>query len=106
MKTLKYGAFALVAAVGTAQAGITDAGFMLDAVDQAPAGGPVGSYLVAPGLGNAGGFFLAGGPFADSNFDGLSENIGADLGGGSVFSDDMLTNNGDGTQTLLITITS
>ena len=106
MKTLKYGAFALIAAVGTAQAGISDAGFMLDAIDQGLAGGPGGAYLVAPGLGNGGGFFLAGGPFVDSNIDGLNENIGADLLGGSVFSNDVLTDNGDGTQTLLLTITS
>lgn len=65
-----------------------------------------GGYFFVPGIGNAGGFLFGGGPFADANFDGATENIGADLGGGFVESSDSITVNGDGTVNVLLTLFS
>ena len=69
---------------------------------------PSGDYLLVPGIGELAGpqFFLAGGPFVDSTINNGTEDIGADLLGGSVLSSDVLVNNGGGNFDLILTIES
>ena len=67
---------------------------------------PTGDYFLAPGIGNGGGFFLAGGPFIDSTINDGTEDIGGDLLGGSVLSSDLLVDNGGGNFDLILTIES
>ncbi len=90
------------ATAGTALASITPVSYSnpLLGVDgsQATQGSPAGdAFFVAPGIGNAGGFFLAGGPFADSAIGNVGDAIGAGLGGGfNVAVDSSVVDNGGG----------
>ena len=104
MKAKLFLALAAIFAIATsASADVT----IIDApiANNNPSLTPEGDYFFVPGIGNAGGFFLGGGPFIDSTFNGATENIGADLAGtGSIFSSDSTTDNGDGTFNLLLTL--
>ena len=82
---------------------VSDAGSMSGASARTASG----DYLIAPAsAAPGGGFLFAGGPFTDSTFNGATEQIGADLGGGFVESSDSLTVNGDGTVNVLLTLVS
>lgn len=86
---------------------ISDAGFISGINPSDPQNIPTGGYFIVPGIGNAGGFFIGGGPFVDSNIDGLTENIGPDLATGSVLSSDTITlNSAPGLDNTLLTIMS
>ena len=103
MKAKLFLALAAIFAIATsASADVT----IIDApiANSNPSLTPQGDYFWAPGLGNAGGFLIAGGPYTDSTFNGATEDIGPDLLGGSVLSSDLVTDNGDGTFNLLLTL--
>lgn len=60
--------------------------------EQSPQG--TDDVRIAPGLGNAGGFVLAGGPFTDHAFPSVGENIGAGLNSDILLSSSMVDNGG------------
>lgn len=90
-----------IATSASADFSISDAG-SISGINPSPAG----DYLFVPGAGNAAGFVFAGGPFAESTFDGAGNVIGPDFAGADVISSDLVTDNGDGTVNLLLTLTS
>ena len=105
MKTKLFLALvAMVAFAASSSAQVFDVSHITPTGPTISNAGPSGGYFFVPGAGNAAGFAFAGGPFVDAQFDGATENIGADAGGGFVNSSDSVTVNGDGTINVLLTL--
>lgn len=101
MKNMMTICSVFAATAGTALASITPVSYSnpLLGVDgsQSTQGSPAGdAFFVAPGLGNGGGFFLAGGPFADSAIGNVGDVIGAGLGVSDIAVDSSVFDNGGG----------
>ena len=104
MKAKLFLALAAIFAFATSASAdftISDAG-SIDGVRSNPT--PAGDYFIVPGASPGDGFIFAGGPFTDSTFNGAGEDIGPAIGGGAIISSDSVTDNGDGTFNLLLTL--
>ena len=101
MKNMVTMCSVFAATAGTALASITPVSYnnpILGVGDtQSTQGSPAGdAFFVAPGIGNAGGFFLAGGPFTESAIGNVGDDIGAGLGTSNIAVDSSVFDNGGG----------
>lgn len=103
MKNIMTMCSVVTATAGMAVAGVTNVGYTGPLVgldgSQGVQGDPSGdSFFVAPGLGNAGGFFLAtaAGTGAEATAGGIGDYVGDTLLGAGIFVDSSIVDNGGG----------